>query len=227
MKPPSQLVKTARGWERLPPLWWCTKHQIKHESKRHFAGSKVCILPEAAKGQKMSIPPPSWAGATNPEIFSQNSRWSGLSRLFSVKQLPESKIKFGLGKKLQSSSQQFRCIDVTFRTQHLYIKVVFKDGGSHGDATLHLFIQVKIPSLPSPRQLPPAPLEGPWGASRPTRRDYVWVWVFRGLRQVTHAHNTSPGSIWTRCPGHLNWLHSMWMVLHWTFPGWPNFSPYR
>lgn len=51
------------------------------------------ILPDVARGQKMSIPPPSSAGTNKLHRFSQNSLCSGVSRVLSDRLLPESRWK--------------------------------------------------------------------------------------------------------------------------------------
>lgn len=61
-------------------------------NKRHVCPN--IYPPDAASGEKMSIPPPSSVGTTHPHSFSQNSLWSGVSKVFSDKLLPEgSKVK--------------------------------------------------------------------------------------------------------------------------------------
>lgn len=119
-EPPDQLDERDSGLKPLLMLceiemvekakktthrWWVEVSETAAETMTETDYREVCIcsnssvyLPDVASGQKMSIPPPSSAGTTQPQSFSQKSLCSVVSRVLSDRLLPVAvKVKqFGL-----------------------------------------------------------------------------------------------------------------------------------
>lgn len=88
-KPPVQWEWTEFGLEWLLKLWEKIRLRKYYKNYKDLVVCPNVHLPDAANGEKMSIHPLSSEPATQRLSFSQNSRWSVFSTVFSDMVLSE------------------------------------------------------------------------------------------------------------------------------------------